>query len=250
MNTTKTDLRNQQHPMICQLADLILDSWSNNFSLSPYSIPTELGYVEGKLEGEKLIIQNYCYQTLQLRKLHLELAKVGESLDILHCVMFPNPAYSIPIFGCDIVVGRKEVSAAIADLSPATPDKTLPSTYQQALGKLPESNFSQIRQLPEWGDIFSDYVLFIRPTNDQEIQDFLTRVNQFLSIHASIINSSQPVSHEIQQANLSGQAYYCNKQRQNDKTRRVLEKAFGSTWAEEYLETMLFDLPNDNINQE
>ncbi|MEO1635862.1 MAG: phycocyanobilin:ferredoxin oxidoreductase, partial [Cyanobacteria bacterium J06631_9] len=30
---------------------------------------------------------------------------------------------------------------------------------------------------------------------------------------------------------------------QNDKTRRVLEKAFGSQWAERYMTTVLFDLP-------
>jgi phycocyanobilin:ferredoxin oxidoreductase len=57
--------------------------------LSPYPMPESLGYVEGRLEGEKLTIENRCYETPQFRKLHLELAKVGTTLDILHCVMFP-----------------------------------------------------------------------------------------------------------------------------------------------------------------
>jgi hypothetical protein len=29
-----------------------------------------------------------------------------------------------------------------------------------------------------------------------------------------------------------------------DKTRRVLEKAFGNEWAEHYMTTVLFDLPD------
>ncbi|NER92759.1 MAG: phycocyanobilin:ferredoxin oxidoreductase, partial [Symploca sp. SIO1B1] len=39
------------------------------------------------------------------------------------------------------------------------------------------------------------------------------------------------------------QHYYCTKQQQNDKTRRVLEKAFGVEWAERYMTSVLFDLP-------
>ncbi len=62
-------------------------------------MPAHLGYVEGRLEGEKLTIENRCYQTPQFRKLHLELAKVGTTLDILHCVMFPRPEYALPMFG-------------------------------------------------------------------------------------------------------------------------------------------------------
>lgn len=239
----KTELREQLHPMISQLAEIILTQWSNNLILSPYQIPSELGYVEGKLEGEKITIQNHCYQTPQLRKLHLELAKVGKNLDVLHCVMFPNPAYTLPIFGCDIVVGRGEVSAAIVDLSPVSLDHSLPENYQQALASLPELNFSQVRQLPEWGDIFSEYVVFIRPSNTQEIAEFLTRVDQFLSIHTSLAAIAQPAKMEKQQLNLARQHYYCTKQRQNDKTRKVLEKAFGTTWAEEYFNNILFDLP-------
>ncbi|NET47750.1 MAG: phycocyanobilin:ferredoxin oxidoreductase, partial [Merismopedia sp. SIO2A8] len=39
------------------------------------------------------------------------------------------------------------------------------------------------------------------------------------------------------------QQNYCSQQQQNDKTRRVLEKAFGAEWADRYMTTVLFDLP-------
>ena len=124
--TPTTSLREQQHPLIHQLADCIEAVWHNHLELSPYHLPAELGYVEGRLEGEKLIIENRCYQTPQFRKMHLELAKVGNMLDILHCVMFPRPEYDLPMFGCDLVGGRGQISAAIADLSPVDLERTLP----------------------------------------------------------------------------------------------------------------------------
>ncbi|MBW4568402.1 MAG: phycocyanobilin:ferredoxin oxidoreductase [Tolypothrix carrinoi HA7290-LM1] len=244
MSVTSTpSLREQQHPLIRQLADTIEGAWHKHLDLSPYHLPAELGYVEGRLEGEKLTIENRCYQTPQFRKMHLELAKVGNMLDILHCVMFPRPEYDIPMFGCDLVGGRGQISAAIADLSPLS-QRTLPEAYNSELSALPAINFSQPRELPEWGDIFSEFCIFVRPGSPEEETLFLSRVRDFLDIHCTRAIASHPASPEQVLKIIAGQHNYCTKQQQNDKTRRVLEKAFGSDWAENYMTTVLFDLPN------
>jgi phycocyanobilin:ferredoxin oxidoreductase len=237
-----TSLRAKQHPLIRQLADRIESTWQQHLTLSPYQIPHDLGYVEGSLEGERLVIENRCHQTPQFRKIHLELAQVGKNLDILHCVMFPNTDYDLPIFGADIVCGRGAISAAIVDLSPVNRDRSLPVSYQRALFELPPVNFSQVRELPAWGDIFSDYCLFIRPTDTAEEADFLDYVLSMLSIHCQVASNSQAETSLPEIATiLAGQKYYCDRQQQNDKTRRVLEKSFGTEWADRYMTTMLFD---------
>jgi phycocyanobilin:ferredoxin oxidoreductase len=237
------DLRFQLHPLIQKLADVLLSHWQGELELAPYQLPEDLGHIEGKLEGEKLVIENRCYQTLQFRKLHLELAKVGANLDILHCVMFPHPNFDLPLFGCDIVAGRGGVSAAIADLSPANPERQLPAAYRQALQSLPQKSFTQMRDLPGWGDIFSEFCLFIRPGSPDEETAFVEQVANFLKIHCQQASQVQPVSKKRALQNLAGQRNYCTQQQQNDKTRRVLEKAFGHAWAEKYMTQVLFDLP-------
>ena len=235
-------LRSQQHPLIQRLANCIEDVWQTYLDLSPYQVPVDLGYVEGSLEGERLVIENHCYQTPQFRKLHLELAKVGNGLDILHCVMFPNPEYALPIFGTDLVGGRGSISAAIADLSPVHPERALPRSYHHALSSLPTAEFTQARALPEWGDIFSEFCLFVRPVGDREEEAFLERVRQYLTLHCQLSIDTTPLTSSIEIAGvLAGQRYYCEKQQQNDKTRRVLEKSFGAEWTERYMTTMLFD---------
>ena len=249
LETSQPSLRQEQHPLIHRLAERIINYWQKYLELSPYSLPEGLGYVEGKLEGEKLRIENRCYQTPQFRKMHLELAKVGNNLDILHCVMFPRPEYALPMFGCDIVAGRGNISAAIADLSPTSPDKTLSVDYIQALDALDKVNFSEIRELPPWADIFSEYCLFVRPHNLEEEQDFLDTAAGYLRIHCKQAVKSSPISLPQQKLYLAGQQYYCNKQQQNDKTRRVLEKAFGEEWAENYMTTVLFDVP-ESLDEE
>jgi phycocyanobilin:ferredoxin oxidoreductase len=236
-------LRNRQHSLIHRLADGIESVWQQNLELSPYKVPENLGYIEGHLEGERLIIENACYQTPQFRKLHLELAQVSNGLDILHCVMFPNPNYSLPIFGADLVGrGNSSISAAIADLSPVNAEHTLPAGYQRSLRQLAKVEFSQPRPLPAWGDIFSEFCLFVQPANSQEEDWFLERVLSFLSLHCQIARAEIPLESTTDIAKvISGQRYYCLKQQQNDKTRRVLEKSFGSEWTDRYMNTILFD---------
>ena len=242
--TPATSLRKQQHPLIHQLADGIEAVWHKHLELLPYELPAELGYVEGRLEGEKLIIENRCYQTTQFRKMHLELARVGTMLDILHCVMFPRPEYDLPMFGCDLVGGRGQISAAIADLSPVDLKGKLPESYNTKLTALTDVKFSQPRQLPEWGHIFSEFCVFVRPSSPEEEKMFLSRVQELLEIHCTQAIASSPVSPEKSLQILAGQKEYCTQQQHNDKTRRVLEKAFGSEWAENYMTKVLFDLPS------
>lgn len=240
-SSSPASLRSRQNPLIRQLADSIERIWQQTLNLSPYQLPEDLGYIEGRLEGEKLVIENRCYQTPQFRKLHLELAKVGGMLDILHCVMFPRPSYPLPMFGTDLVSGRGQISAAIVDLSPTSADKQLPTAYQRHLQQLPAPAFSQPRELPAWGDIFSEFCLFIRPDNPEEEASFLQRVEAFLELHCKRAIATEPASAEQQVEILAGQQYYCDRQRQNDKTRRVLESAFGKDWADRYMTTVLFD---------
>jgi len=243
--TLTTSLQEQQHPLMGQLAACLEGVWRSHLNLSPGYLPDELGYVEGRLEGEKLAIENRCYQTPQFRKIHLELAKVGQTLDILHCVMFPRPNYNLPMFGCDLVGARGQISAAIADLSPVSPNRTLPDAYREALDATPKPEFSQPRQLPPWGEIFSEFCLFIRPADSQEEALFLQRVETFVDIHCRQAAIAQPVEPSQQSEILAGQRYYCTQQQQNDKTRRVLEKAFGSEWTDRYMTSVLFDYVED-----
>ena len=244
LETSQPSLRQEQHPLIHRLAERILNYWQKYLALSPYELPEGLGYVEGKLEGEKLRIENRCYQTPQFRKMHLELAKVGKNLDILHCVMFPRTEYPLPMFGCDIVAGRAGVSAAIADLSPTSPERTLSAKYIGALRSLSQPKFSEVRELPSWADIFSEFCLFVKPINSEEEQDFLDLAASYLRIHCKQAVASSPIPRQEQELYLAGQKYYCTKQQQNDKTRRVLEKAFGEVWAENYMTNVLFDVPD------
>lgn len=243
ISVAASSIRQHQHPLVHQLAEGIEALWQRHLELTPYYLPDDLGYVEGKLEGEKLIIENRCYQTPQFRKLHLELARIGKNLDILHCVMFPKAEYGLPIFGCDIVSSRDQVSAAIVDLSASTADGRLSKDYAGALSEIDPLPYAQPRDLPDWGrKIFSDFCCFVKPIDKAEEQQFLAQAQAYLGVHLQQAIAKAPEPDRLAEF-LDRQRYYCRQQQQNDKTRRVLEKAFDPQWAERYMTTVLFDLP-------
>lgn len=239
--TPPESLRFRQLDTIHRLADRIESIWRTELDLEPYEMPEDLGYVEGTLEGERITIENCCFQTREFRKLHLELAQVGQSLDILHCVMFPRSQFELPMFGADLVGGRGQLGMAIADLSPIARSEQLP-TYRTALDQLPELTFSQPRTFPQWGDIFSSDCLFVRPAGAEEEQKIIDRIGDFLTIHCRQSRNMEPVPRDREEGLMAGQKRYCQQQLQNDKTRRVLEKAFGNEWAERYMTQVLFDV--------
>ncbi|MBC8120437.1 MAG: phycocyanobilin:ferredoxin oxidoreductase [Gemmatimonadaceae bacterium] len=234
------------HPLVDQLAGLLLSTWDQYFDLEPYALPADLGFVEGHLEGERLVISNQCFQSTVFRKLHLELASLGNGLDILHCVMFPHPNYDLPILGTDIVANPQLVSAAIIDLSPVAGEPpALSQTYLQGLEEpyRQRLGFAQLRDLPTWGNIFSSRCVFTRITDQPEAELFVGIVRAYLDFHCDQARTVAELPPQGRLNVLNGHRRYCEQQQQNDKTRRLLARAFGEEWADRYMNTVLFDLP-------
>ena len=230
-------------PLVTGLTGVIRSSWEGLPGLEPLPVDTGLDRIEGVLDGEGLLISNELLRCRGVRKIHLELARLGRGLQILHCVWFPDPRFDLPIFGADIVAGPAGVSAAIVDLSPA--GERLPAPVESALQIVPVPGFRQVRQLPGWGTIFSSFVRFIRPDGADEEELFLQLVMDYLEVMRKAVTAASVDSPEATSTirRYEGQLNYCLQQKRNDKTRRVLEKAFDPTWADRYIEQLLFDDP-------
>jgi phycocyanobilin:ferredoxin oxidoreductase len=121
----------------------------------------------------------------------------------------------------------------------------LPARVTAALEAFPPRRFSQERDLPDWGTIFSPHVRFVRPSDSAEENQFVALVGDFLSVIAEASRTvvAQPIDHPDTVNRHQGQLSYCRQQKRNDKTRRVLEKAFNPAWADQYIEQLLFDDP-------
>ena len=199
--------------------------------------------IKGELNGEELFINNEIHSSRGLRRIHLEIARLGAGLEILHCVFFPEPTFDLPIFGVDVVSGTTGISAAIVDLSPVS--EKLPLLIANQLRDMHIPYFKKKRELPKWGKIFSKYVLFVRPEGKGEEDYFLKVVDDFLQILVCSVPHLKPDTPDSSTTSerLNFQRVYCSQQKLNDKTRNVLAKAFSPQWADRYIENFLFENP-------
>ena len=199
--------------------------------------------IHGTVEKDGLTIRNRMFKTRELRKIHIEEAEIG-GIKILHCVFFPDPHYSIPIFGCDIVSSGKVVTAAIVDVSPVY--GVGEEFYSEIRSLSNNFTFSGKRPLPLWGDdIFSQYCKFTRLTEEIDKANFYCVVLLYLKEYRDrVLTTKRDTFWVNTMKRLDDQLWYCNQQKKNDKTRGILEKWFDKEYADKYMNEVLFDEPN------
>ena len=190
--------------------------------------------------GRELYIENEFHKAKGFRKLHIEVAEFSKNLKILHCVFFPDPMFDIPIFGMDLVKINDIVSAAIVDLSPASQNQG--SKYEKYLSEVDKSSFTSLREIPNWGEIFSKNVFFASLKNNLEKIEFCRVVDQYLSVLIKLSKDAKPeFKEEIIEERIAYQKNYCVQQMKNKKTSMVLLKYFDERWVDKYIKTVLFD---------
>ena len=234
------------YPLLDSVANLIRASRTRLPGLNSLDLDPQLQSIYRKVDGDDLFIVNELHQSRGFRKLHIEIARIGSSLQILHCVFFPDPCFDLPVFGVDLVVSGDSVSAAIVDLSPVR--GILPEELELELKKMTINNFTNIRKIPEWGSIFSPYVCFIQPANCYEEDNFLSIIEKYLTLLLSFSLSIQPdsIDSPFTIERHKGQLLYCLQQKRNDKTRNVLSRTFSPQWSERYIDVVLFECPSLN----
>ena len=194
-----------------------------------------------EVHKDDVTIVNRLWTCQGLRRIHLERA-ITPKFEILHSVFWPDPNYDLPVFGCDIVVAGGNVTAAIVDISPF--HKQLDYMYDDIRDVSNQYNFDGVRHLPEWGDVFSPYCKFQRLKNGSEIDKFYECTREYIKIYTQMVRESQEDMEWLDVLRrYDDQLYYVNQQRKNTKTKAVLSQWFDTSWANTYIEQVLFDKP-------
>jgi|TARA_B100001094_G_scaffold28683_1_gene23986 phycocyanobilin:ferredoxin oxidoreductase len=195
-----------------------------------------------EINHKQVHIVNEMWKSTGLRKIHLETGK-AQGMDVLHCVLFPDPRYNIPIFGCDIVATPATVTAAIVDVSPVYgTDRVYPDIARVANS----FTFKHMRPLPLWSEeIFSPHCKFMRLKSEIDKANYYCVVSLYLRIFCDVVRDAK---HDHFWPNvmrrIDDQIWYCKSQKKNDKTLSVLSKWFDREFAEKYIDTILFDEPD------
>ena len=227
-------------PLILTLLQNIRRYRSNLKNLECIEVDPQLTNIVSDEEGKEFYITNEFHKAKGFRKLHIEVAEFSKRLKILHCVFFPDPKYDIPIFGMDLVKVNEAVTAAIVDLSPSSKNQN--TKYDKLLSLTDRSIFESKREIPEWGDIFSENVFFASLKNEIEKNAFCEIVDNYLLVLIKLSKIARPdYDQEIIEERINFQKKYCIQQMKNEKTNLILLRYFDKKWVDDYIKNVLFD---------
>ena len=226
MNSVKLDVTSE----LCSDLSLVIRT-----QISKLPHLEELFSDYDEVHDNNVSIYNRMWNARGLRKLHIERAVTSKGIEILHCVLFPDPEFPIPIFGCDIVEVNGKVTAAIVDVSPV-------HKVDYSLGYI-KYDFKKYRHLPEWGDVFSPWCKFVR-LDESEYVNFLSLCSEYLEVFCNIVRAAERETDWVNtMKRYDDQLWYCTAQRKNKKTEAVLSQCFDKSWATKYIQNVLFDKP-------
>jgi hypothetical protein len=170
-------------------------------------------------EGHDFSWPNYVYTSDRYRRAHLDIVDVRETkkLYMMHLCIFPHFNDSSPIFGLDLIAGPNKVTGAFHDFSMAG-DHHMSKWFSE---KVFSYGWSKERQLPEWArNIFSPSMVAAGNIQEEhELETFIGLAKDTLNYYLENVGSSKLENQSFKEKH----NYYCQNQKQNPHTPRVME---------------------------
>ena len=154
------------------------------------------------------------------RRAHIDVVDARETkgLWMMHCCIFPHTHNPAPIFGFDVIAGKNKITGCFIDYSP-THDKFHPMIeyFGDEVGRY---EWNKKRKLPDWAErIFSEHMVAAGNVSDE------TELKQLKSLAHILVNHYLYSVDETNNTVLdtsSYQNYYCDNQKQNPHTPKVM----------------------------
>ena len=163
---------------------------------------------------------NRVWTSNKFRRAHVDVvdARLTKGLWMMHCCIFPHIHNPAPIFGFDVIAGKNKITGCFYDYS-AAGDKEHPMMdwFAEEAQKL---EWNKTRKLPDWAErIFSPSMIAAGNVSDEEELDQIIAmaklgIQHYLSTVAETNNTANDTT--------EAQNYYCDNQKQNPHTPRVM----------------------------
>jgi phycocyanobilin:ferredoxin oxidoreductase len=205
--------------------------------LTPHCLPPHLANATGTWREMPVQIETRAYAGASVR--YARFATVTSMhVQIGNVLCVPALETDLPILGADLVAVRQDTAMIAADISPVTRSGAAHAELLDTLSALTAAyaDLPPGGELPAWcSDWFSPYPLYTRfavEVSERAAGAFNAWVDTYLSV------ARRDAAHSNE--SLAIQRGYLRAHREDDKGLGMLAKMFGSEWAREYLQRVLF----------
>jgi phycocyanobilin:ferredoxin oxidoreductase len=163
---------------------------------------------------------NRVWTSDRYRRAHVDVvdARASKGLWMMHCCIFPHTHNPAPIFGFDVIAGKNKMTGCFIDYSQTgKPDHPMIQYFGEEVSRY---EWFKKRELPDWAQrIFSPHMVAAGNVSDEselaQISSLASiLVNHYLECVGETNNTTEDTTEQ--------QNYYCQNQKQNPHTPRVM----------------------------
>jgi len=163
---------------------------------------------------------NRVWSSDKYRRAHVDVvdARLTKGLWMMHCCIFPHIHNPAPIYGFDVIAGKNKITGCFHDYSKAgDPEHPMMEWFADEVNKL---DWNRTRKLPDWAErIFSPSMVAAGNVQDEEeLEQIFAMARTTLQHYLESVGETNNTANNTTEA----QNYYCENQKQNPHTPRVM----------------------------
>jgi 15,16-dihydrobiliverdin:ferredoxin oxidoreductase len=219
---------------------------TQHFDLQPRPIPAGLEHNVSKRGRNPATIQSWCYQCPELRKARYTYIDAGTSAQIFNSVIYPNPAYDLPLLGIDFLSFGNVKNLVVLDFQPLFQDEDYQGKYIAPLKTIRDRYLDLAQDLEmkfyDANQYFSKYLIFAKTDPDTIATRVFDAFKEYLNLYWEMLENATPATdpQSIERI-VTAQKNYDQYSAERDPASGLFSSYFGHDWSERFLYGFLFE---------
>jgi len=207
---------------------------------------TDFSFNENK--DKKARIVNLCLSSKEYRKIRLTYYDAGDNTQVFNAVLYPDPAYNLPVLGIDLLAFNRKKYLAIVDFQPLHQDESkhdlefshilqpIKESYDNLKGRMSSKFYDETQ-------FFSEQMLFSRFEDESIItNELFPAFQQYVQTHLDLIRQCDGGDASQKPQVLERQQAYDRYSAERDPATGLFTAMFGQDWAMGFVHDFLFSM--------
>jgi 15,16-dihydrobiliverdin:ferredoxin oxidoreductase len=218
----------------------------SRFELRGRPIPPDLEFQVSQRGKSPAMIESWCYQCPQFRKIRYTYINAGEMAQIFNSVIYPGYHSDLPLLGIDFLAFGKKKILVVLDFQPLFRDADYMVKYIEPMrvirDKYPELSQDIPMKFYDANQYFSPYLLFAKTDAETVVNQLFPAYQEFIQLYWKLAQKADPLtqSEDIEKI-VKAQKDYDRYSAERDPASGLFSSYFGQEWSEKFLHEFLFE---------
>lgn len=216
------------------------------FELRGRPILPELEYQVSQRGKNPAMIESWCYQCSEFRKIRYTYINAGETAQIFNSVLYPSHHYDLPLLGIDFLSFGKKKILVVLDFQPLFRDSKYLEKYIEPMRSLRDKYRELAQDLPmkfyDANQYFSPYLLFAKTDSETVVNCLFPAYQEYIQLYWKLLEGAEVLSKPDAIARVAtAQKNYDQYSAERDPASGLFSSYFGHEWSEKFLHEFLFE---------